>query len=372
MRGASRRSAAAGEKRKDIRDVAKRARVSQATASRALNRVPTVAPHLAARVWKAAEELHYLPNIQARALVSGKSRMLGLIVSEITNPFFPELIQQFEAAAVENGYEVLIASTNYDPVQMVTCTRRILERKVDGLAVMTFGLERPIVEELARRNLPMVFMDSGPQLPHISSLAVDYRSGIREGVEHLAALGHRDLAFVSGPLRLLSASSRHSAFLEAVRGAGLTAKKEWLLEGDHTLEGGKAALETLLKCKQLPTAIMCSNDMTAIGVLHALHERQLRVPQDFSVIGFDDVHMARFMLPPLTSIQMSCRTIARAAVRALREHIEATSVTEAAPIQTRLIVRRTTAAPRKHARPGSTAAARRSSRPARPHTDPPL
>jgi DNA-binding LacI/PurR family transcriptional regulator len=346
MRGASKRNIASGEKRKDIRDVAKRARVSQATASRALNHVPTVAAHLAARVWKAAEELNYLPNTQARALVSGKSRMLGLIVSEITNPFFPELIQEMEAAAVESGYELLIASTNYDPADMASCARRMLERKVDGLAVMTFGIERPIVEELAMRRIPMVFMDAGPNLLHISSLQVDYRSGIREGVQHLASLGHREIAFVSGPLHLLSASSRRDAFLEAMKTVGLPVRKEWMLEGDHTLDGGKAATEVLLQCKRLPTALMSSNDMTAIGILHGLYERQLRVPDDFSVIGFDDVHMARFMLPPLTSVQMSCRRIARAAVAALRGHIEGATVTATAPIETRLVVRKTTARPR--------------------------
>jgi DNA-binding LacI/PurR family transcriptional regulator len=345
MRGTSKKTGSPGEKRKDIRDVAKRARVSQATASRALNRVPTVSPQLAARVWKAAEELNYLPNTQARALVSGKTRMLGLIVSEITNPFFPELIQEMEAAAVESGYELLIASTNYAPADMANCARRMLERKVDGLAVMTFGIERPIVEELAMRRIPMVFMDAGPDLLHISSLKVDYRSGIRAGVEHLAGLGHRRIAFVSGPLQLLSASSRRDAFQEAIKSAALPVRKEWMLEGDHTLDGGKSATEVLLRCKLLPSAIMCSNDMTAIGILHALYERNIRVPEDFSIIGFDDVHMARFMLPPLTSIQMSCRSIARAAVSALRGHIEGRPSPPLAPIATHLIVRKTTAPP---------------------------
>jgi LacI family transcriptional regulator len=354
MRGASKRTAASGERRKDIRDVAKRARVSQATASRALNHVPTVAAHLSARVWKAAEELHYLPNTQARALVSGKSRMLGLIVSEITNPFFPELIQEMEAAAVECGYELLVASTNYDAEDMARCARRMLERKVDGLAVMTFGIERPIVEELAIRRIPMVFMDAGPDLLHISSLKVDYRSGILEGVKHLAGLGHRDIAFVSGPLHLLSACARRDAFREAMKATALTVRKEWMLEGDHTLDGGKSATEVLLKCKGLPTALMCSNDMTAIGILHALYERQLHVPEDFSVIGFDDVHMARFMLPPLTSVQMSCRKIAQAAVRALRGHIEGERIAAAAPIETRLMVRRSTGRPRTN-KPGDVA-----------------
>src|SRR5580692_7800323 len=154
------RRAAVGEPGKmDIRTVAKLANVSIATVSRTINRVPTVDTRMVKRVWEAIEKLDYFPNTQARALVSGRSRLLGLIVSEITNPFFPELIQGFEDIAVEHGYEILISSTNYDPKRMELCIRRMLERKVEGVAVLTFGIERPLFEQLAKRNIPIVFVD---------------------------------------------------------------------------------------------------------------------------------------------------------------------------------------------------------------------
>src|SRR6266513_745989 len=143
----------------DLREIARRARVSTATVSRAINHVSTVNPQLAKRVWKVVDELGYFPNTQARALVSGRTRLLGLIVSEITNPFFPELIQGFEDVAVENGYEVLIGSTNYDPDRMKTCIRRMIERKAEGVAVMTFGIEEPLLQQLASRQVPLVFVD---------------------------------------------------------------------------------------------------------------------------------------------------------------------------------------------------------------------
>ena len=191
-----------------IRDVAKRARVSIATVSRAVNRISTVDPELARRVWKAVDEVGYVPNTQARALVSGRSRILGLIVSEITNPFFPELVQEFENLAVTQGYEVMIGSTNYDPVRTESLIRRMLQRGVDGVAVMTFGIEEQLVMKLVEREFPLVFVDAGPDLPNIRVLKVNYGEGIREAVQHLAALGHRQIAFITGPLRMRSAADR--------------------------------------------------------------------------------------------------------------------------------------------------------------------
>src|SRR6202453_2745075 len=205
----------------DLRTVAGLAKVSIATVSRTINRVSTVNPKMAKRVWEAIEQLDYFPNTQARALVSGRSKLLGLIVSEITNPFFPELIQGFEDIAVEHGYEILISSTNYDPRRMSLCIRRMLERRAEGVAVMTFGVERPLLEQLAERNVPLVFVDIGPERPGISLLRVDYRHGIRQGVQHLAVLGHRDIAFMSGPQLLHSAQSRQSAFTNSLEECGI-------------------------------------------------------------------------------------------------------------------------------------------------------
>src|SRR5215470_11506413 len=161
------------KKRLDIRDVAKHARVSIATVSRTINRVSTVDKELTKRVWKAIEELNYFPNTQARALVSGRTRLFGLLISEITNPFFPELIEGFEEIAVAHGYEILIGSTNYDLARMATCIRRMLERHVEGVAVMTFGIEQPLLQELSSRDIPMVFVDTAPSGSLVRALIVD-------------------------------------------------------------------------------------------------------------------------------------------------------------------------------------------------------
>src|ERR1700720_1591338 len=157
----------------DLREIARRAKVSTATASRAINRVPTVDPQLSRRVWKVVDELGYYPNTQARALVSGKSRIFGLVVSEITNPFFPEIVQAFEDIAVQHNYEILLTSTVHNPKRMELAVRRMIERRVEGVAILTFGMEESLVEDLRFRKVPLVFVDVGPQAAGVTNIRVD-------------------------------------------------------------------------------------------------------------------------------------------------------------------------------------------------------
>src|SRR2546425_12600040 len=172
----------------DIREIARRARRAKVSVSRAINRIPTVDPQLAKRVWKVVDELGYYPNTQARALVSGKSRIFGLVVSEITNPFFPEIVQTFENLAVQHNYEILLTSTVHDPKRMESSVRRMIERRVDGVAILTFGMEDSLLEHLRFRNVPLVLVDVGPAIPGVSDIGINYQNGIRQAVQHLAPL----------------------------------------------------------------------------------------------------------------------------------------------------------------------------------------
>src|SRR3984893_12724471 len=183
-----------------IREVAKMARVSIATVSRTINKASSVDPKTAARVRKVINELRYFPNSQARSLVSGRSRILGLIVSDITNPFFPELVKGFEDVAIHHGYEIMVSSTNYDSARMALCVRRLLERKVEGVAIMTSEMDQPVLDQLVRRKVPTVFLDVGSVHALISNIQVDYACGIDQAVEHLLELGHRRMGFISGRL----------------------------------------------------------------------------------------------------------------------------------------------------------------------------
>jgi LacI family transcriptional regulator len=306
----------------DIRTVAALAKVSIATVSRTINGSPLVSERLSKRVWQAIKQLNYFPNTHARTLVSGRSRLLGIIVENITNPFFPELVRSFEEIAVKHGYEILVSSSNSDPAVLTTCVRRMLERKVDGVAVMTFGEEESILDQLVHRNVPIVLAEFKLDDPKASTILLDYSTGIQEAVNHLIELGHRSIAFLAGPHTLHSAITRENDFRNAMQVAGLAIQKDLVIECDHTLKGGVSGFEQLQKLNPRPTAIVCSNDMTAIGVLRAAYMEGLRVPADISVIGLDDIDFAEYTLPPLSTIRLSRSDLARAAFEALRAQAE--------------------------------------------------
>ena len=336
----------------DIRTVAALAKVSIATVSRTINASPAVSEKLAQRVWQAIEQLNYFPNTHARSLVSGRSRILGIIVENITNPFFPELISTFEEIAVAHGYEILVSSTNSNAIQLTNCVRRMLERKVEGVAVLTFGGEEPVLDQLAIHNMPIVLAEFHLEHPKVSTILLDYSAGIHAAVAHLVELGHTRIGFFAGPHTLHSALTRLNAFRQTMQEANLDVHKSWIIECDHTLKGGVAGFSKLMALKSRPTAIICSNDMTAIGLLRAVYMAGLRVPEDLSVIGLDDIDFAEFTLPPLTTIRLSRQELAKASFDALRLQAEDSAAATHQVFQreflvsTSLVVRGSTAAPR--------------------------
>ncbi len=329
----------------NIKEVAKRARVSTATVSRTINDPTKVRPQTAERVRKAIAELDFYPNTHARTLVSGRSRMLGLIVSDITNPFFPDLVKSFEDHAVQSGREVILGNTGYCPERMAGCIRRMVERKVDGVAIMTSETDPDLVAELTRKNIPTVLLDTGKAGPHTVVLQVDYGQGIHQALDHLRSLNHRLIAFITGPLHLSSARMRQAAFISGLEAAGITVPRELMEHGDHRIEGGTAAMRKLLQVSPRPTAVIVSNDLMAIGALAAIHEAGLRVPDDISLVGFDDIAFAHLTQPPLTTVALSREQIAIAALSAIERMIDGEDAArEDYSIATSLVVRGSTRA----------------------------
>jgi LacI family transcriptional regulator len=332
----------------NIAEIARRANVSTATVSRTLNQSGPVKAATARKVWRAVTALNYYPNSHARTLVSGRSRLIGLIVSDITNPFFPELVRVFEDLAAQKQYDLLLTSTDYDTSRMTSCLRRMLERKVDGVAMMTSEMDMSLIKELSKRSVPIVFMDVGQMGPRMSHVSIDYGNGIRQAVDHIVQLGHRHVGFISGPLDLHSARTRRQAFVDGLRHYAIPLDRKLVREGTHTAEGGEKAMKELLKLARLPTAVVCSNDWTAIGALHAIHAAGLRVPEDISLVGFDDIPLTSYTTPSLTTVRMSARDVGATAFQALfsligEEHLEG----DVYQVGTRLVVRESTSKLRK-------------------------
>ena len=313
----------------NIMEVAHRAGVSTATVSRVINGTAFVSPETAQRVREAIEELNFYPDTNARTLGSGRSSLFGLIISDITNPYFPELVKAFEDIAVAHGKEVLIANTNYDPVRMEHCVVRMLQRKVDGVAVLTSEMEEQHIRNFSRRRIPLVFMDTMAGLPgastigsNVSIVRVNYDAGVRTAMAHLLGLGHRDIGFLSGPLTLSSARVRLNAFHAALAEHGLTANPSWIEAGDHRVEGGHHAMQRMLAAAAPPTAVLASNDLTAIGAMGAIREHGLSIPDDISVMGFDGIELSGYVQPGLTTMLVPRGQVSTVAFRSLLEHHE--------------------------------------------------
>lgn len=277
-------------------------------------------------------------------MASGRSLLLGLIVSDIVNPFFPELVKNFEECAVEQGYEVITANTNYDSARTALRVRSLIERRVDGVAVMTSEMDQNLINELSTRGIPIVFLDTGVVQENISNIRIDYEQGISEAVNHLLELGHRRIGFINGPPGLKSAQIRRSAFLEFLRKQGIIEKKELITTGNYMIDGGRKAMNRLLELEERPTAVLASNDLMAIGALQALRTYGLHVPEDISLIGFDDIALAESTDPPLTTVNVSRVKVAESAFESLFALINSDSkIGMEMRIETKLVVRESTA-----------------------------
>lgn len=330
-----------------IKDIATEAGVSTATVSHVINKTRFVSDKVRARVLKAIELHDYYPNAHARSLASGSSQILGLVISDISNPFFPELVKSIEAAAYEHGYDVVLSNTNYDAERASHYVRRFIERKVAGVAVMTSEMDKSLIDELARREVSVVFLDSGEAGLHMSNLRVGYDEGIKQAILHLVELGHRNVAFISGLPHLRSAKRRLEAFRQTMR-AVLPDAPEQIYQGDFRIEGGRrAALEILAAAAATPTAVVAANDLMAFGAISEFHRAGLNVPRDISVVGFDDIAFSSLIEPALTTVNLPLGELGRLAVEALLTTLSSpTQHGIELPIRTQLVVRNSTAAAR--------------------------
>jgi DNA-binding LacI/PurR family transcriptional regulator len=300
-----------------IRDVAKAAGVSTATVSNVLNKTGKVGRRTHHNVLSAVKRLGYFPNAHARHLASRDSRTLGIIVSDIVNPFFPEVIKGFETRARQLGYDAILSDTNYDPRRTQEAAERMMEHNVRGVAIMTSEISLRLIHELARRRIAVTFLDLAPVRGHVSKLRIDYFSGMKQIVEYLYKCGHRRIAFVAGRPKLKSNVARLQAYEKCMLDLGL--KPGPVMPGDLRFEGGLAAGLAIAKLSPRPTAVMAVNDLTAVGVIKGLLKGGLRVPEDISVTGFDNTRLAEYSNPSITTVDVHRDMLGQMAADALHE-----------------------------------------------------
>jgi LacI family transcriptional regulator, galactose operon repressor len=318
--------------------VARQAGVSTATVSRVLNETGLVKDSTRKRVLNAVKELNYYPNLHARSLAGGRSRTLGVIVSNLGNPFFVDVFQAMDSAARASGYDVLVEQTGYRVSQLRTGVRSMLGKRVAGLAVIVSEMEESVIQEIHASRLPAVFYDVGVAGATATNIRVRYELGTQRAVHYLYSLGHRRMAFVGHHSALNPLQVRQKAFVAAVgRYAGQVTWKV-VLGSDSPTGGAQATRELLLSGFQ-PTAIICVNDYMAVGVLAELRANNLPVPGSVSVTGFDNISISEFTNPSLTTFNIPREAIGHMVVKALLRDKENSPVPSEVMLEPEFVLR---------------------------------
>jgi LacI family transcriptional regulator, galactose operon repressor len=319
--------------RATIRDVAARAGVSTATVSRVLAGIGSPKASTAAAVMSAVEELDYRPSGVARSLRMRRTRTFGLIVTDIQNPFFPELVQSADLAARARGYSILLGSAAYDESRAMHYLDLMVDRRVDGLIIASSQLSEATWTWLASSPVPLVVVNAEPANLTVSLVTSDNVAGSRLAAQHLIDLGHRRIAYIRGAESFTADVPRLTGFRDACRAAGLPVSDTPEFRGDGQFEGGERATAQMLRDGCDVTAIACYNDVTAIGALRALRSAGRHVPGDVSVVGCDDIAAASWVAPALTTVAQQKAEMGRIAVERLisivddPEHVAAPETT---------------------------------------------
>jgi LacI family transcriptional regulator len=304
-----------------IRDVAARAGVSVATVSRALNNLGTVQDGTSKRVIAAARALRYVPHAAARSLSIRRSHTIGVVLPEVHGEFFSEVIRGIDVAARQRGYHILV-SGSHDDVQEMSAVLHALRGRVDGLMVMSPDRGLGSISRALTADTPFVLLNSAATSR--PAIRIDNHAGARAMTEHLLALGHRGIAFIAGPERNTDAAERLRGYRTALGTTDAAKPPHVEVAGDFTENSGYAAAQQILAMKPRPTAIFAANDAMAVGALHALREAGLQLPKEMALAGFDDIPMARYLTPKLTTVHVDIAELGRRAVEQLVASIEGT------------------------------------------------
>ncbi|EJL6483733.1 substrate-binding domain-containing protein [Vibrio cholerae] len=324
-----------------MKDIARLAGVSTSTVSHVINKSRFVSDEIAERVNNAAQQLNYAPSALARSLKMNRTKTIGMLVTTSTNPFFGEVVKGVERSCYHQGYNLILCNTEGDNQRMKASINTLLQKRVDGLLLMCSTLEGERLDVFDRYpDIPIVVMDWGPILFASDKIQDNSLQGGYMAAKHLIECGHKEIGCITGPLIRHQAQMRYEGYKRALAEAGIAINPDWIVESDFECEGGYQAFEKLYQRGELPSALFVSNDMMAMGVIQAASQRGLRVPDDLSLIGYDDVHIAKFMTPALTTIHQPKYRLGKAAVDTLLYRLENPDTTaQVVQLEPTLVVR---------------------------------
>jgi len=329
-----------------MREVARRAGVSLATVSRVLNNTQYISEDTRQRVLAAVREFNYFKNVHARRLATGRSDLFGLVISEIANPYFPEIIRGYQATAWNQGFDVLLCNTEYDRERTKAVFRKLRESDVRGVAIVTSSVDRTMVSELTDSGIPLVLCNEDPAGKLVANIRIEYQHGIDKAIQHVVELGHRQTAVIAGPADNRTAVTIKKALVSGLTARGL--KPVCVLESNYRVDAGASAVREVLSRPEIPTVVFCGNDLIAMGAMSALEESGVRVPEEVSVIGIDDIFFAFLARPPLTTISVPREQLGVKAFEALDRMLKLKRPKGSNyTLETDLVVRKSTASVRR-------------------------
>jgi DNA-binding LacI/PurR family transcriptional regulator len=287
-----------------IKDIARVAGVSHSTVSRALSNSPLVKTETKARIQRLAREMGYSPDARARSLVKGQTRTIGVVVTTIADPFAAEVVQAIESTAYDHGYTVILSSSNAEPEREIAAVEMLRSKRVDGVIVTSSRVGALYVEHLERIGVPIVLINNHSEHGgrYTYGVSVDNQHGGCLATTHLIEQGHRRIAYISRPSDYKSNLERMAGYRLALDRASIPFEPALVVRGTGRADGGEGALPVLMALDEPPSAVFCYNDMTAIGLLRAAREAKIAVPHDLAVVGFDDILLASYVCPSLTTV----------------------------------------------------------------------
>jgi DNA-binding LacI/PurR family transcriptional regulator len=332
-----------------IKDIARAARVSHPTVSRALSNSPLVKGETAKRIRQIAASLGYRPSAIARSLATKKTKTIGVVVTSIADPFIADVISGVEEAANDHGYSVFLANSNANPDREVKVVHSFHERRVDGILVTASRVGALYVPLLSQLKVPIVLINN--QHPDetdefIYSVTIDNIKASTEVMRHLIGLGHKRIAYIGDRGGFQSDIERLAGYKQALALAKYPFLPELVVHGDGKPEGGSQAMERLLALPNPPTAVFCYNDMSALGALRTLHSRGIKVPEELSLVGFDDLKIASYTSPLLTTVSQPKQQMGRMAMEMMIKLLSRIDSKTNVKVEGELIVRESTAPPK--------------------------